>query len=118
MPKITDFDLAVYQENPKESRRTFCGSPVYFSPEMISNSVYDSKVDIWCFGILSYELVCGYFPFEVNGYSQLDNIVSAPVKECPTEIDEELKDFIMMMLHKDPKERANWKQILTHKVLE
>ena len=109
MPKITDFDLAVYQSNPLESRRTFCGSPVYFSPEMLKKNAYNSKVDIWCLGILCYELVCGYFPFDIKDYSQLDNIINEPVNDYPDDVDPSLKDFIDIALKKNPDERAGWK---------
>ncbi len=35
VPKITDFELSVYTRLPFLARKTLCGSPAYFSPEMI-----------------------------------------------------------------------------------
>ena len=41
-----------------------CGTLDYLPPEMIEKGVYDSSVDIWGLGILSYEFVAGRPPFE------------------------------------------------------
>jgi len=65
LPKISDFDLAVQlDESMKNTRKTVCGSPAYFSPEMITKCPYSFKSDIWCLGIIFYEILCGYFPFK------------------------------------------------------
>jgi serine/threonine protein kinase len=34
------------------------------APEMIFNSHYDYRVDIWALGVLLYEMVHGYAPFK------------------------------------------------------
>lgn len=34
------------------------------APEMLLNKPYDFKLDIWCLGILLYELIHGYAPFK------------------------------------------------------
>ena len=62
-PKIADFELAVYVRLPFIPRKTICGSPAYFSPEMIATCRYNKKADIWCLGIIFYEMICGKFPF-------------------------------------------------------
>lgn len=37
--KICDFGWAVY--NDTEMRSTFCGTPMYFSPELLTKQEYD-----------------------------------------------------------------------------
>lgn len=45
-------------------KKTFCGTLEYISPEMMENSEYDSSVDIWSIGVLTYELLIGSAPYK------------------------------------------------------
>lgn len=47
-------------------RSTFCGTPMYFSPELLTKQEYDEKVDLWAVGVLTYELVVGKSPFNLK----------------------------------------------------
>uniref|UniRef100_A0A8C9Y015 Serine/threonine-protein kinase DCLK2 n=1 Tax=Sander lucioperca TaxID=283035 RepID=A0A8C9Y015_SANLU len=42
---------------------TVCGTPTYVAPEIISESGYGLKVDIWAAGVITYILLCGFPPF-------------------------------------------------------
>jgi serine/threonine protein kinase len=42
---------------------TFCGTREYVAPEMLSNKPYGTSVDVWAYGILLYEILCGRTPF-------------------------------------------------------
>jgi len=44
-------------------RGTLCGTPLYTSPEIVCKKPYDSKIDIWSIGVLTYELIYGNIPF-------------------------------------------------------
>lgn len=59
--KISDFGWSVHSQI--ENRRTFCGTLEYLAPEMVKKKVYDRGVDIWCIGILCFELATGKTPF-------------------------------------------------------
>lgn len=56
-------------------RTTFCGTPLYFSPELLSKQEYDEKVDLWSIGIMTYELVVGKSPFNLKQPQDLARIV-------------------------------------------
>ena len=71
--KLCDFGWAVY--NITELRNTFCGTPLYFSPELLQGEKYNEKVDIWAIGILSYEMALGESPFNIKSAIDLPNIV-------------------------------------------
>jgi aurora kinase B len=45
-------------------RQTFCGTLDYVPPEIVTGEFYDEKADIWCLGVLCYELSTGKAPFE------------------------------------------------------
>ena len=51
-------------------RRTTCGTLDYLPPEMIEGRTYDEKVDLWCIGVLCYELLVGNPPFESASTSE------------------------------------------------
>ena len=60
---MSDFGWSIH--TPSNVRRTYCGTMDYLSPEIVENKFYDSNVDIWCLGVLAYELCSGEPPFDV-----------------------------------------------------
>ncbi|KAL3423854.1 cAMP-dependent protein kinase type 2 [Phlyctema vagabunda] len=58
--KLCDFGFA--KEVP-DITYTLCGTPDYLAPEVISSKGYNKSVDWWSFGILIYEMLCGFTPF-------------------------------------------------------
>jgi serine/threonine protein kinase len=57
--KLTDFGLAKENVNEEIGTQTFCGTPEYLAPEIIRGDKYGKSVDIWCMGILLYEMLFG-----------------------------------------------------------
>uniref|UniRef100_A0A8C0GWK7 Aurora kinase n=1 Tax=Chelonoidis abingdonii TaxID=106734 RepID=A0A8C0GWK7_CHEAB len=64
--KIADFGWSVHAP----SRRTMCGTLDYLPPEMIEGKTHDEKVDLWCIGVLCYELLVGQPPFESSTHTE------------------------------------------------
>lgn len=60
--KIVDFGFAK-QLGSEGCAWTFCGTPEYVAPEIITNKSHDHRADIWSLGILMYELLTGRPPF-------------------------------------------------------
>jgi serine/threonine protein kinase len=66
--KIADFGWSVHAPNAK--RKTMCGTLDYLPPEMVEGREHDNTVDIWSLGVLTYEFLVGYPPFEAQGYQE------------------------------------------------
>ena len=64
MTKICDFGWST--EYKDVMRETFCGTPLYVSPELLSGNCYDEKVDLWAIGVLTFEMLTGRIPFEIK----------------------------------------------------
>ena len=49
-------DFGVSKKMTNKITNTFIGTPLFMSPEQISNRYYDIKIDIWSLGCVLYEL--------------------------------------------------------------
>ncbi|XP_043223212.1 serine/arginine repetitive matrix protein 2-like isoform X2 [Amphibalanus amphitrite] len=69
--KIADFGLSnVFDE--RRQLATFCGSPLYASPEIVRGTPYvGPEVDCWSLGVLLYTLVYGAMPFDGSNFKKL-----------------------------------------------
>lgn len=47
-----------------------CGTLDYLPPEMIEGFTHNEKVDLWCIGVLCYELLVGNPPFESASHNE------------------------------------------------
>lgn len=53
--KLIDFGLAcMFREN--ELITDPCGTPAYIAPEILADSGYNAKVDVWSSGVVAFEL--------------------------------------------------------------
>lgn len=74
--KLADFGWSVH--SPSLRRQTMCGTVDYLPPEMIENKSYGKYVDNWCIGVLCFEFLTGFPPFEAKNndltYDRIKNI--------------------------------------------
>ena len=58
--KVVDYGFAKVVD---QRTYTFCGTPEFIAPEIISNRGHGCSVDWWAFGILVYNMLTGTTPF-------------------------------------------------------
>jgi BR serine/threonine kinase len=114
--KIADFGMASLSI-PNTMLKTFCGSPHYASPEIISNEPYNGiKSDIWSCGIILYALVTGKLPFdqEDDNIRKLFNKIRFEPAKIPKTIPVECRDLIRSLLTINPEKRITIEKIKQH----
>lgn len=72
MSKICDFGWSAIKAS---LRQTFCGTPLYVSPELLRGCSYDQKIDLWALGIIGYEMINGKIPFSIRSELDLFRII-------------------------------------------
>uniref|UniRef100_A0A2K5JKK3 non-specific serine/threonine protein kinase n=1 Tax=Colobus angolensis palliatus TaxID=336983 RepID=A0A2K5JKK3_COLAP len=101
-------------EQRTATRKTMCGTLDYLPPEMIEGRTYDEKVDLWCIGVLCYELLVGYPPFESASHSETYRRILKVDVKFPLSMPLGARDLISKLLRYQPWERLPLAQILKH----
>uniref|UniRef100_A0A671URL2 Serine/threonine-protein kinase DCLK2 n=1 Tax=Sparus aurata TaxID=8175 RepID=A0A671URL2_SPAAU len=113
--KLGDFGLATVVEGPLY---TVCGTPTYVAPEIISESGYGLKVDIWAAGVITYILLCGFPPFRSNMQEDLFDQILLGRLDFPSpywdNITDSAKELIGKMLQVNAEARYTAQDILCH----
>jgi serum/glucocorticoid-regulated kinase 2 len=113
--KIIDYGLAKMLKND-ELAMSYCGTPEYLAPEMISHAGHDKTVDWWAVGILVYEMLIGVTPFFNRNRQVLmskikhSKIVFPDRKTYKIGYSDEIVDVISKLLRKDKGTRLGAKQ--------
>ncbi|XP_067090447.1 NUAK family SNF1-like kinase 1 [Osmerus mordax] len=111
--KIADFGLSnLYHKD--RLLQTFCGSPLYASPEIVNGRPYHGpEVDSWALGVLLYTLVYGTMPFDGGDHKNLIRQISNGEYREPTQ-SSDARGLIRWMLMVNPERRATVEDIANH----
>ena len=110
--KLCDFGFSAFYDSD-EPRQTLCGTKEYLSPEILDSAVQNDKVDIWCMGVLLYELLHKRPPFVSKNVIQLRNEIQLHKIVYRTDIDSQICKIIDSCLRVDPKRRPTAEYILS-----
>lgn len=113
--KLTDFGWSNYYSTETPMPRfTMCGTLEYLPPEMVEESGHDTSADIWCLGILLFEMLTGGTPFKSALRDQMLKNICAAKPKFPLTMPQLAKDLIAKMLEKDPSKRPTAMKIKEH----
>ena len=104
--KIADFGMAKIL-NPNEKATSFCGTPEYLAPEVITGEGHNACADWWSFGILIYEMLCGIPPFYCDNTEKMYEMITRAELKFPKRINisNTAKDIITKLLVKRQDQR-------------
>jgi len=112
--KLADFGLAKEGVKGRNAAKSFCGSPAYLAPEMLSDKGVGKPSDIYQMGAVLYEMLVGVPPFYTENIKQLYNSIQKAKLPIPNFISVEARDLLGKLLNKNPKSRISLKQVKAH----
>ncbi|KAB8093629.1 hypothetical protein EE612_020500, partial [Oryza sativa] len=119
--KLGDFGVAAQLTRTMSKRNTFIGTPHWMAPEVIQESRYDGKVDVWALGVSAIEMAEGMPPRSTVHPMRVIFMISsepAPMLEDKEKWSLLFHDFIAKCLTKDPRLRPAASEMLKHKFIE
>uniref|UniRef100_A0A8C7P2W3 Protein kinase C n=1 Tax=Oncorhynchus mykiss TaxID=8022 RepID=A0A8C7P2W3_ONCMY len=103
--KIADFGLCKEGMGYGDRTSTFCGTPEFLAPEVLTDTSYTRAVDWWGLGVLVYEMLVGESPFPGDDEEEVfDSIVNDEVR-YPRFLSTEAIAIMRRLLRRNPERR-------------
>ncbi|KAL0979555.1 hypothetical protein UPYG_G00186500 [Umbra pygmaea] len=103
--KITDFGLCKEGMGHGDRTSTFCGTPEFLAPEVLTDDNYTRAVDWWGMGVLIFEMLVGESPFPGEDEEEVfDSIVNNDV-QYPDGLTPDSISIIQKLLKRNPEKR-------------
>ena len=111
--KILDFGLAKQRRTSEESTATdltdegvVMGTAGYMAPEQVRGEAADQRADLFSFGVVLYEMLCGKRAFAGDSSVEAMNaILKEEPADLPASVPPELARIVGRCLEKDPDQR-------------
>ena len=116
--RLTDFGMSKESVSSKTVCYSFCGSPEYLSPEMLSSEGHSLSLDYYSLGALLYEMLTGLPPFYHRDQNKMYKMIQQEELECPRYLSPGVSDLLSRLLDKNPRTRlgaaSGAQEIKTH----
>lgn len=117
-PKICDFGCSKIIKDGLDEiiQSTNCGTPVYMAPELILGEDYNSKIDVFAYAMILYELFALYPAYEdphsPHKFAYLQNIVDGKRPKLDGRFPDFFKELITKCWAQNPEERPSFVEIV------
>ncbi|CAO3598043.1 unnamed protein product [Absidia cylindrospora] len=123
--KISDFGISKKVEDDimqvastASHRPSLQGSIFWMAPEVVKQTQYTRKADIWSLGCMVVEMITGDHPFpEFSQMQAIFQIGSYTAPDIPPHISAEAKDFLKCTFQLDHEKRPTAHELLSHPFL-
>jgi serine/threonine protein kinase len=126
-PRIVDFGIAILRDDAddpeKKDRLTTAGlvlgTPHYMAPEHAMGGGIDHRIDLFALGVIMYELLTGWLPFDGDGVdvARANLIAATPpmgVRVPGLIVDPLLEAFTRQLMQKKPADRPESAKAARH----
>ena len=123
---VTDFGIAKAAQEASVSQLTtegmVVGTPHYMSPEQATGERVDARSDVYALGIVLYQMLTGAPPFDGDSAQAIlmkqATATPAPIRRVRRDVPSPLAAVVDRTLAKDPAERFQTAEELSHALVE
>ena len=102
---LTDFGLSKEGVSDNISAHSFCGTPEYLAPEILTRQGHGRAADWWSLGAILYEMVVGMPPFYSRQRDRLFQKILSSSLRMPRSLSDECRHLLMCLLDRNPSTR-------------
>ncbi|CAF0996715.1 unnamed protein product [Adineta steineri] len=111
--KLADFGWSA-ESSEANKRTTLCGTLDYLAPEMLNGNGYDEKIDLWCLGVFTYEMIVGKPPFDSQTQQDTIRLIRTNDLSFPSHTSSHARDLISQLIRRNPLDRMPLNEVIQH----
>ncbi|KAL3312715.1 Serine/threonine-protein kinase N2, partial [Cichlidogyrus casuarinus] len=103
--RITDFGLCKEGMGPYDTTSTFCGTPEFLAPEVLTDQPYTRAVDWWGLGVLIFEMLVGECPFPGSTEDEMFEAITSMEVRYPRSLSMEATVIMRRLMRRNVAQR-------------